>query len=72
LPPLKLNWEPAAPLALKPLTTKLPAPKTRPAPAATAALPPNPLISHADRKGPETVGSILPEVVWTLDFGKLQ
>jgi len=33
---------------------------------------PNPLISHADRKGPETVGSILPEVVWTLDFWKLQ
>jgi hypothetical protein len=32
----------------------------------------SPLISHADRKGPETVGSILPEVVWTLDFGKLQ
>jgi len=32
----------------------------------------SPLISHADRKGPETVGSILPKVVWTLDFWKLQ
>ena len=32
----------------------------------------SPFISHADRKGPETVGSILSEVVWTLDFWKLQ
>jgi len=36
------------------------------------AMTTSPLISHADRKGPETVGSILPEVVWTLDFWKLQ